>query len=153
MQFRDTAQRGGAATETERAHPGRSGFQRPKRQLVHETLELVTRCGQDGRAPQNRRGLRRFGPILIDYKSALQPGGEVSQRRTSPLVPASDKPPVDWALTIRRALAFQVEGGRTLICIQRIHAVGAFTALEERSPLSVPTRTLHWPRLADFATL
>jgi hypothetical protein len=59
-------QRGGAATETERAHPGRSGFQRPKRQLAHETLELVTRCGQDGRAPQNRRGLRRFGPILIE---------------------------------------------------------------------------------------
>src|SRR5687767_3727128 len=72
MQFRDTAQRGGAATETERAHPGRSSFQRPKRQLVHETLELVTRCGQDGRAPQNRRGLRRFGPILIDCKSALR---------------------------------------------------------------------------------
>ena len=75
MQFRDTAQRGGAATETERAHPGRSGFQRPKRQLVHETLELVTRCGQDGRAPQNRRGLRRFGPILIQRAVERWPAG------------------------------------------------------------------------------
>ena len=72
LKIGDTAEGSEAATETERAHPGRSGFQRPERQLVHETFDLVTRCGQDGRAPPNRRGLRRFGPILVDCKSALR---------------------------------------------------------------------------------
>src|SRR5688500_8974846 len=57
-------QRGEAATKTERAHPGRSGAE-VSRVGLSQSLSLVARCGQDGRAPKNRRGSRRFRQILI----------------------------------------------------------------------------------------
>ncbi|MCI0535411.1 MAG: hypothetical protein L0Z50_09285 [Verrucomicrobiales bacterium] len=44
----------------ERAHPGRSGFERSRSLDFRRALSSGTRCGQDGRAPTNRRGLRRF---------------------------------------------------------------------------------------------
>src|SRR5688572_26713279 len=65
-------QRGEAATKTERAHPGRSGAE-VSRVGLSQSLSLVARCGQDGRAPKNRRGSRRFRQILI------QPDGKVAK--------------------------------------------------------------------------
>jgi WD40 repeat protein len=68
-----------------------------------------------------------------------------SHRRNALLVPASDKPPVDWALTFAARWLFEVEDGHTLICVQGIHGVGTFTALEKRGPLSV--------HICDLATM
>ena len=67
------------ATETERAHPGRGGFQRPERQLVHETFELVTRCAR-------MAALRKIVVRCDDFDLPTNGGDSSNQVRHSNVV-------------------------------------------------------------------
>src|SRR5882724_9174880 len=78
VQLGDTSQRGRAATKGARLcpqdQPQRAGTT-PSVGVKPEPLAVPTRCGwcfAHSRAPQNRRGPRRFGQILIEYNSALR---------------------------------------------------------------------------------
>jgi len=78
VQLCDTSQRGRAATKGARLcpqdQPQRAGTT-PSVGVKPEPLAVPTRCGwcfAHSRAPQNRRGPRRFGQILIEYNSALR---------------------------------------------------------------------------------
>ena len=98
MEFGDTAQRCAAATKQtkdgdkrfslspQRGEGRGEGWKRdmswPRSEVFHRTTphphSLSPLRGEGGlrrRARKNLRCLRRFGQILIDWKSALQPGG------------------------------------------------------------------------------
>src|SRR6266702_2811949 len=71
MRRRHTTQRGQAATKGARVCDPQE-LCRPPNVLTNPAhRSLSTCCGSQSRAPQSRRSLRRFGQILIDYKSAL----------------------------------------------------------------------------------
>ncbi len=63
LPIRDTAQRGGTATETDRGHSARSragpGCSRVRHKHIR-SRNALRRCGLQGRGPQNSRGPRRF---------------------------------------------------------------------------------------------
>src|SRR5439155_25048927 len=73
----DPAQRGGAATKGARVCDPQELCPPPSVLINPARRSLSTCCGSQSRAPQNRRGLRRFGQILIECKSALR-----KQRKT-----------------------------------------------------------------------
>src|SRR5438477_9261334 len=81
----DTAQRSGAATKGARVCDPQE-LCRPSSVLTNPARRsLSTCCGSPNRVPQNRRGLRRFGQILINYKSALPASAIRVNRYASPL--------------------------------------------------------------------
>jgi hypothetical protein len=77
LEIRDTAQRGGAATEhTLSSMQWRRGSGRGGAPLLDPLPAPASRGEEEENAlAENRRGLRRFGPILIDLKSALRAVG------------------------------------------------------------------------------
>src|SRR5213078_1940989 len=70
----DTAQRGEDATKGARVCDPQTLCRPPSVLTNPARRSLSTCCGSQSRAPQNRRGPRRWGQILIDCKSALRGG-------------------------------------------------------------------------------
>src|SRR6266508_3261055 len=76
MEFGDTAQRGRAgraATKAEGARP-RAQRRSSTERLPNKSKAILrahVAAPEDGRPPQNPRGLQRFRAILIDWQSAL----------------------------------------------------------------------------------
>jgi hypothetical protein len=69
---RDTAQRGEAATKGARVCDPQELCRPPSVLTNPAHRSLSTCCGSQSRAPQSRRGLRRFEQILAEYNSALR---------------------------------------------------------------------------------
>src|SRR6266516_4700212 len=76
LQIRHTAQRGEAATKGARVCDPQTLWRPPSvlTSPAHRSLSMC--CGSQSRAPQSRRGLRRFGQILIECNSVLQRGAK-----------------------------------------------------------------------------
>jgi len=72
VQLCDTAQRGGAATKGARVCDPQQLCRPPSVLTNPASRSLSTCCGSQSRAPQNRRGPRRLGQILIEFNSALR---------------------------------------------------------------------------------
>ncbi|MBI4664074.1 MAG: glycoside hydrolase family 127 protein [Verrucomicrobia bacterium] len=104
-QVGDTAPRGRAAAKTARGRPGRRGAERPRRPKISEPhLPCAAAVAWKAARRKNRRGLRRFHAILIDFKSALRSlrGAWARRTRETPSLPTSTC--LTWTLASSAAL-------------------------------------------------
>src|SRR6266511_2963573 len=109
----DTAQRGEAATKGARVCDPQE-LCRPPSVLTNPARRwLSTCCGSQSRAPQIRRGLRRFGQILIEKLQVLT-SMAIGRRRFRDLVLDVSRELGAWDLELRpdftswARLSFQV---------------------------------------------